>query len=121
MCCSCVPGAGILAGEELLTYSTLKPQPRVRIHVSFHLVGREELLAADVTLEEPLARVHIVVASEVAQPLKGFGALGTEVCQLAPHKSSRHITLLPDVLPLETDVVVQTVLVAIVLSALLTA
>ncbi len=116
-----VPGTGILAGKRFLTNRALEAQSSVRIHVSLHLIGRKELLVADVTLEEALSRVHVVVTRQVPQPLEGFPALWAKVGELPIHEPGGDVALLPDILPLQADVVVQAVLVSVVLATLLTA
>jgi len=116
-----VPSTGVFASERLLTNLTVESKASVRVHVPLYLISGEEFFLANVTFKETLPRVYIVVPSQISQPLEGFSTDGTEVDHLPINQLRGDIALLPHVFPLQTDVMVQAILVAIVLSTFLTA
>lgn len=115
-----MPGTSVLTGERFLANWALKSQACVWVHMPAHLIGWKELLVTDITLEEPLASMDVVVSGQVSQPLEGLSTHRTEVGQLTVHNLGRDITLLPDIFPSKANVVMKAILISIVLSALLT-
>lgn len=82
-----VPGTSVLTGEGFITDLTIETQTSMRVHVTLHLIGGKEFLLANVTLEEALSGVHVVVSSQIAEPFKGFVTGRTEVNDLSVNQA----------------------------------
>lgn len=110
-----MPSTSVLTGERFRAKFAPESHPCVRIHVSLDLVGREKLLLADFTLEEPLTGVHVKVPCQIAQPLERLVARGTIVNGLTVHNVCRDVSLLPYIFTSQTDMMSKAVLVPVIL------
>ena len=115
-----MPRACVHAREWLVTNPAFVSHARVRVHVATHLVGGEEFLVANVTFEKSLARVHVEMARQIAHPSKWFRTSRTEINQLSVHQLFRYVAFFPYFLSSETNVMSETVIVAIMFPTLST-